>query len=89
LSRRLLGQCLAIADCCARPDDVKPLDVMEADGSIDNRDCPKRRAVGHDHRSLAGCSETVALPDLNRGLSGVFREERDSHDRTTRENRAA
>jgi hypothetical protein len=31
----------------------------------------------------------VALPDLNRSLSGIFREERDSHDRTTRENHAA
>jgi hypothetical protein len=62
---------------------------MEADGSIDNRDCPKRRAVGHYYRILAGGTEAVALPDLNRRLSGFFREERDSHDRTTRGNHAA
>ena len=86
-SRRLPVQRFAISSRCTPTNDIKPFDLIEADGLIDHGNCPKRRTVGHHHRLQTRCIEPVALPDLNRGLRCAFREETDSHDPTTQENR--
>jgi hypothetical protein len=65
-------------------DDLEALDLIETDGPIEDLNCQEGRAIGHHGDLRARCSKAVSLPEGDGSLRCLFREERYSHDRTTK-----